>query len=237
MKKDKIYIVIAIIFAVFLLIGAIIFNKDEEAIEKKVNDATSFISEYEGLNDEELYGHDVLDLNLNKDTVVYVTKIEDILDILKNEDALVYFGFSSCPWCRNMINVLFDAAASKNEPIYYVDIKEIRNVYKVVDGEISETVKGNDSYYEAVEFLKDSLGDYIVYDEEKNEYNTNTKRIYGPTVVTVKEGSVQDIFIGTHADVIDPYSPMTSEQYSELSKEFSNMINDLQNNACGIGNC
>lgn len=242
MKKEKTKkILVAIILIVVVIIGYIYINTiiEDNEVEEVVlsNDIEEFISEYESYNGEQINDNDILEVDLNEDAIVYITSAEDIIDIMLEEDALIYFGFSTCPWCRNMIDVLLDAAENKDQAIYYVDIKSIRNIYSVEEGLIVESTVGEDAYYDILEIFGDYLSDYIVYDEDGVEYNTNTTRLYGPTLITVKEGELLDIYVGTHEEVTDPYTALTDEQYDELYTEFNNMINDLQNLSCGLDNC
>lgn len=235
MKKDKNVLIVAIVLlaAIAVIVGFSITN--DEVME--VNDIHTFTEEYESYNGEELYDHEVLNLDLNDEAIVYITSIDDIVEVMENEDALIYFGFSTCPWCRNMISTLLDAAVSKGEVIYYVDIKEVRNAYTVEDGLLIESTIGEDAYYELLEFLDAALDDYIVTDEDGVEYDTGIKRVYGPTVITVKEGELLDMYIGTLDSVEDPYTALTDEEYEELLEIYKNMINDVQNNACTLDNC
>lgn len=240
MKKNVFLIILISLLAIIgIIVGFLQYNK-EESVEKEitlVNDIEEFISEYESYNGEQINDNDILEVDLNEDAIVYITSAEDIIDIMLEEDALIYFGFSTCPWCRNMIDVLLDAAENKDQAIYYVDIKSIRNIYSVEEGLIVESTVGEDAYYDILEIFGDYLSDYIVYDEDGVEYNTNTTRLYGPTLITVKEGELLDIYVGTHEEVTDPYTALTDEQYDELYTEFNNMINDLQNLSCGLDNC
>lgn len=241
--KKKVNVKIILIVICFVLvtisIGLQIYsNVNEETIKiTEVNQISTFIEEYESYNGEELYEHDILDLDLNEDAIVYIKTAEEIVEIMQSEDALIYFGFPTCPWCRNMLEALVDAAAEKDEPIYYVNIKEVRNTYVVEDGLIVESVAGEDAYYDILEIFGSYLSDYVVYDEDGNEYNTNTTRLYAPTIITVQGGELLDIKIGTLDEITDPYTKLTDEQYIELNSEFENMINDLQNPVCGLESC
>lgn len=236
MKKSKFIIVILIVLIIIGgILGYCLLNNEEEIVLS--NDIETFISEYEGYNGQELYDHEILSLDLNEDAIIYITSAEDIVDVMLEENALIYFGFETCPWCRNMITALLDAAADKDQAIYYVDIMEIRNTYTVEDGLIVESTVGEDAYYDILEVFGDNLSDYIVYDEDGEEYNTNTTRLYGPTLITVKDGELLDMMVGTLSSVTDPYTALTDSEYEELYTEFSNMINDLQNQACGLNEC
>lgn len=196
------------------------------------NDIEEFKSIYENYNDEILYDNEVLDLELSEEAVVYISTPEEIVEVLKNEDAIVYFGFPTCPWCRNMLEAFIEACVEKDQEFYYVDISEIRNTYTVEDGLIVESSEGTDAYYELLELLDGVLSEYMVYDEDGEEYNTNTKRLYAPSVVTVVSGVITDFKSGTLEEVSDPYTKLSDEQFEKLVLEYSNVINNLQSPTC-----
>ncbi|MFI3260356.1 MAG: hypothetical protein R3Y13_01410 [bacterium] len=215
-----------IIIMIFLLCSISIFYFIDvtQSIEyKRVNEIEHFIESYESINNNNNGSNQYLELDLNENAEVYISDISEVKKIIEKEDAIIYFGFETCPWCRNMIGTLLDVAEKNDKKIYYVDIKSIRNEYTVEDGKIIESKKSSNEYYEVLEILEDYLTDYIIYDEGK-EYNTNTKRIYGPTVLVVKQGSVRDIKTGTLAEVDDPYIELTKEQYDLLYSEFDSML-------------
>lgn len=240
MKKIKIVLVVLL-----LIIGietVILYNKTEDDIKqsKEVvlnNDITKFSKEYESYNAEMLYNHEVLDVEINKDAQIYITSAEDVIEVLKNEKALIYFGFSTCPWCRNMIEPLVEASIEKNEPIYYVDILKIRNTYTLKDGKVEENKKGTDAYYDLLKYLDDVLENYIITDTDNNTYDTKTKRIYGPSIVTVNSGNIVDFKSGTLEEIEDPYTRLNEKQYNELLTEYKNMINNLNSPTCGGDVC
>ena len=130
-KNNKIYLIIIVVCAL-LVMGlcayAIINHKDV-----KVTDAIKFKEEYESYNGmvNENTDKNYLEVNIDRENPIVYKTGKEIVDILKNEDAFVYFGFASCPWCRNAITPLLDAAKEMNlKTIYYVDIYDIRDTYK-----------------------------------------------------------------------------------------------------------
>lgn len=231
-KKKIMYVIIAlaITLVVMSVLGVLVYNHF-----KYPYDAKEFIKEYESLNDNKIDNNAYYDLDIDDDVLVMYKTAEEILDIINNkEDAMIYFGFSDCPWCRNMLGTLTEATADKKQIIYYVDIKEIRNVYEVVDDEIVETTKGDSAYYELLDILSDNLSDYSIKDDNQEEYQTNTKRIYGPSVITLTKGELKDIHVGTHEDVVDPYIELTDSQEDELYAKFISMISGIGNSSCSL---
>lgn len=236
-KNKKNGLIILIILVIIIGITSVVLNVINEEDLFTTNDAAEFIEEYESYNEVATADSEYLSLDLNDEAVIYITSIDDIVDVMQNEDAIIYFGFATCPWCRAMISVLLDAAVENNQAIYYVDISEVRNTYSVENGLIYESTEGDEAYYEVLELLGDNASEYYVEDDESNVYDTNTTRVFGPTVVTVKEGKLLDITINPVSDVEDKYTPISDEKYNELLDLFDGMIDELQSTSCSLEGC
>ena len=220
-KSNKIYMIVIFVCAA-LVIGlcgyAIITHKDE-----KISDAMKFKNEYEALNELVNENSDEKYVNVEiseKNPIVYKTG-KEILEVLKKEDAIIYFGFAACPWCRNAVPVLLDIANEMNvEKIYYVDILNIRDTYKF-SGSIEPelTKKGTDAYYEIVKFLDKYLKKFYVNDD---------------AVVGVKNGKVVGFHEATVESQTDPYIVLTDKQKEELKKEYKTIIEAVnkKDNVC-----
>ena len=235
-KSNKIYMIVIFVCAA-LVIGlcgyAIITHKEE-----KISDAIKFKNEYEALN--ELVNENSEEKYVNveipeENPIVYKTG-KEMVDILKNEDAVIYFGFAACPWCRNAVPVLIDTAKELNvEKIYYVDILDMRDTYKFSGSiEPEQTKKGTDAYYEILKFLDKKLEKFYVKDDAGNMYDTGVKRLYAPTVVGVKDGKVVGFHVATVESQTDPYETLTDKQKEELKKEYKTIIEAVnkKDNVC-----
>lgn len=228
-KENKIYLVVIVLctIAVVGLCGFAIYNhKDIED-----SDAIKFKNEYEAFNGLVNESNDknymVLDIDSNNPFVYKTGK--EILDVLKEETAIIYFGFASCPWCRNVIEPLVNATKEKKvSKIYYIDIYDIRDTYRF-DGNVvpKQTKKGTDAYYSILKFLDKNLDKYYVKDDSGNMYDTGVKRLYAPTVVGVKNGEVVGIHEGTIEAQEDPYVSLTEEEKEELKDKFIEIIDKM----------
>ena len=235
-KSNKIYMIVIFVCAA-LVIGlcgyAIITHKDE-----KISDAIKFKNEYEALNDvvNEATDNKYIEVNIDEENPMVYKTGKEILDVLKNEDAIIYFGFAACPWCRNAVPVLLDAAKELNvDKIYYVDILDIRDTYKFSGSiEPEQTKKGTDAYYEILKFLDKKLEKFYVKDEAGNMYDTGVKRLYAPTVVGVKGGKVVGFHESTIESQTDPYKLLDEKGKSELKNEYKKIIESVneKNNVC-----
>lgn len=229
-KNNKIYLIIIVVCAL-LVMGlcayAIINHKDV-----KVTDAIKFKEEYESYNGmvNEYTDKNYLEVNIDRENPIVYKTGKEILDVLKEEDAFVYFGFASCPWCRNAVTPLLDAAKEMNlKTIYYVDIYDIRDTYKFTGSiEPEQTKKGTDAYYAILKFLGKNLEKYYVKDDSGNMYDTGVTRLYAPSFVTVKNGKVLDFYTGTVESQADPSVELDDKQKEELTNTFKDMIEKLQ---------
>ena len=235
-KSNKIYMIVIFVCAA-LVIGlcgyAIITHKDE-----KISDAIKFKNEYEALNDvvNEATDNKYIEVNIDEENPMFYKTGKEILDVLKNEDAIIYFGFAACPWCRNAVPVLLDAAKELNvDKIYYVDILDMRDTYKFSGSiEPEQTKKGTDAYYEILKFLDKKLEKFYVKDEAGNMYDTGVKRLYAPTVVGVKGGKIVGFHESTIESQTDPYELLDEKGKSELKNEYKKIIESVneKNNVC-----
>lgn len=235
-KSNKIYLVIIIVCSV-LVVGlcayAIINHKDIEE-----TDAIKFKNEYESLNGvvNENNEKEYMKVEVDSENPIIYKSGQEILDVLENQNAIVYFGFSSCPWCRNVVPILLEAAKENNlDKIYYVDILNMRDQYKFSGSIEPELIKkGTDAYYEILKFLDKKLEKYYVTDDSGNMYDTGVKRLYAPTVVAVKDGKALDLHVSTLDSQKDPYVALSDEQKEELKDIYKDLIKQIKddNKAC-----
>ncbi len=239
-KNNKIYLII-IILCTILVVGLCVFaiynHKDV-----KISDAIKFKEEYEAYNGlvNENNDKNYLKLNIDSENPMIYKTGKEILDVLKNETAIIYFGFASCPWCRNTITPLLEAAKEeKIDKIYYVDIYDIRDTYKFTGSIVPEqTKKGTDAYYSILKFLGNNLEEYYVKDDSGNMYDTGVTRLYAPTVVAVNDGKVTSFHDGTVDSQKDPYIALTDSEYKELKKIFVDLIETTkENSVCTEDGC
>lgn len=238
-KSNKICLII-ILICTLLVIGLCafaIYNRDDE----EITDAIRFKDEYEVLNDEETGYKDFKYpiVNIDADNPMVYKTPKEILEVLEQEDAIVYFGFATCPWCRNVIETLIDVAKDNNvDKIYYVDIKDIRDSYEF-NGTLEPkmTKKGTNAYYEILDFLGDNLDKYYIKDEDGNQYDTGVTRLYAPTIVSVSDGEVLGLHVSTVDSHLNPYEKMNKEQQKELTEKLVDVITAESKEVCKDDKC
>ena len=191
------------------------------------SDASKFKKEYESLNGKENdKGRDYLEITIEKDNPIVYADIDTLLDVIDG-NGIIYFGFAECPWCRNALPVLLEAAKEqKVEEIYYYDIQDIRDTLELVDGQIKTVKEKSEDYKKIYDALYDSLNVY-----EGLEDNT-IKRLYAPTVVFVKYGKVVGLHESTVESQVDPSVPMTDSQKQELKNIYIEGIKEVQKTVC-----
>lgn len=226
--KKTIQIILAIVLT---LVGMFfvyeIINKTSNNI---ITDNEKFKKEYESLNgkinssnNKEYLSVDIIE----KNNIVYSNE-DEIANLIKSGTAVIYLGFPECPWCRNAITVLLDAVSETSlEKIYYLNVKDIRDIKKLDENSNVITEKdGTNGYYK----ILDALGDKAdVYKELNDE---SIKRIYAPTVIFVRNGKVVSMHTSTVESQEDPYVKLTDEQTSELKEIYLKGIHKVLADLC-----
>jgi len=224
-KKNKIVLISIIIITVLVLGGcvySVITNKNE------VNsDAVKFMNEYTELNGKinEYNGATYVNVELpESNTFKYATE-EKAIELLKEKSGVIYFGFSTCPWCRSLVSTLGRVAKEENETIYYLDILNIRSSFEVKDGKLNKLKEGSKGYYELLELLDEELESFVLEDEEANKFDTGEKRLYAPTLVAFNQGKITSVHVGTVESQISGYDELTDDQIKELEDIILALIN------------
>lgn len=224
----KVLTILIIFMLMFTVTGC---NKESE--KKELTDAEKFKQEYEKINGEESYGKKTRTVSIPTDNPFIYKEASDIVEMMDNEETfLVYFGFNSCPWCRSVIEELIKIASDNNlEKIYYVDVKDIRDVKEIAeDGKIKTTKEGSKDYYKLLEKMDSVLDDYTLTNEDEEEISAEEKRIYAPNVVAVIDGKAKEMSTGTPESLKDPFQELTNELRKEIYNEFKCLIKCVNKN-------
>lgn len=196
MNKKKLMVVIDILLGT-ILVGIMTFG----IYQYLKSDGEKFKAEYEALNNENV------NINISKNNPIKYVTLDEVFDIIQNKTGVIYFGFPGCPWCRNMIPVLFEAAKNNNiDTIYYFNP---RNVKK----------SDNDEYNK----LKEILNEYLSEDEN------GQKVLYVPDVYFIKDGKIVGHHLGTVDSQEDPTISLTEEEKNELLDIFNELFEKIRN--------
>lgn len=229
MNKRIILIVAIILIIVAATIGIIyIASNDKEEQDIASTDAIKFKQEYEALNGQKKSDgvSEHMSIDIESDNPIKYIDEDEVINILNNGTGVIYFGMPDCPWCRNAIPVLIDAAKERGlNDIYYFNPKQIRQ-------------DNTEKYQQIVEKLKDYLQiDTTTQDEENPDFNVNKKRVYVPDVFFVKDGKVIGHNFKTVDSHKDPTIRLNDEQYSQLRTIYDGYIQQMQNEVCNDSGC
>lgn len=254
-KKDNKKTIKTIILSVFTIVflGCLLFLTFKELWTEKditvnnetlVLDADKFEKEYESLNDT-IISEDrtYLSINVaNPNPMKYIDANGLIEKIDNKESFLVYFGYSKCVWCRTTMENMINQAKEYNiENIYYLNIEDIRDEYSLNENNELFLSKEATVDYKVLLSKLDSMLDlyqpleYLNQNGEKVLVPINEKRIYGPTLMFIKEGIPTLKTNGITQDMTDPYQ-YYSDETIEASKQLFNDIyteyNNITSNTC-----
>ena len=149
--------------------------------------------------------------------------------MMNKETFVVYFGFNSCPWCRSVIETLIKVSKDNNiDTIYYVDVKDIRDVM-VLDGDEAITDKeGSKGYYKLIEYFDNVLDDYTLNNEDGDIIKTGEKRIYAPNVIVVKNGKAKALVTGISEKQTKPNMELTDEMKEDTYNQFDELFEHIK---------
>ena len=233
---------IALIVIIFLgLCGTVAYViielKDETDItiqQVENTDAVKFKKEYEDLNDkQDSDGVSYRTVSIDESNPIKYTTASDIVTKIDNKETFaVYFGYSESPLCRNIVESLIKSAKNSGvSNLFYVDIKSIRDNYELDENhEAKRTVEGTEGYYSLLNKLDNVLKTYepLIYTHKNKVGKTinekisiDEKRIYEPTIITIKNG--------TDIELIDRLSSDlgNDELTDEIKKSYESEFNDL----------
>lgn len=192
------------------------------------SDGAKFKEEYESYNGQKnKRDQEYLKVSIDKENPVVYATVDEILEVLDN-DGVIYFGFPTCPWCRNAAPVLVETAKELGlEKLYYYNGQEMRDSLKLeADGTITVEKEKGEDYQKIYDKLYDSLS---VYDGLNDD---TIKRLYFPTVVFVKDGEVILFHEGSVDSQDDASIPLTDEQKKELHDIYAQGINEVLATFC-----
>lgn len=206
-----------ILCSVVLLIGMITF-----IYLRPESTATRFKLEYESLNGKENEsGETYPNVNIPNDNKIVYSNYDQIFEVL-DDTGVIYFGYPKCPWCRNAVPVLLEAAEEVGiNQIYYLNNETDRDTKVLKDGKVITEKEGSDNYNKLLEKLGDKVSTYEGLEDE------SIKRLYFPTVVVVKDGEITDYIEGTVDSQKDPYTPLTKTQRQELKDKYIEAMRNL----------
>lgn len=158
------------------------------------NDVLKFKEEYEVGNSNGIV------MNIKETSKVKYLTVEEVVSFLENKTGVIYFGFSNCPWCRNILPVLLDTVTTIN----YFNPANFRG--------------SDDENYKKIMTILDP---YL-------ESNDGKKTLFVPDVYFVKNGKIVGHQLGSVASQKDPYVKLNDKQVMELSDIYNKLNNMIK---------
>ena len=253
-KKKKTLKTIALSIFGTVFLGGLLFLTFQELYTEKdmknnnnnqISDSEKFKNEFEDLNNKTNEDKTYISVNINSNNKIkYVTEEELIKKIDNKETCLVFYGYSKCPWCRAIMeNMINESIEKEVDNIYYLNIEEIRDEYKLNDNKQTELVKeGTEDYKVLLTKLDPILNLYEPFkylDTEGNEIlvPVNEKRITGPSLMIIKDGVPVRMESGISQLLKDPYAAQSDEMINESKAIFDSVYDEYNsyketNNTC-----
>lgn len=136
----------------------------------------------------------------SKNNVKYL-KGNQVIKKMSQETGFFYFGYNSCPWCRNIVETLIEVAVENNITIYYINIKDL----------------SNNELKSIISYLKEYL--------RKTE--ANEERLYVPDVYIVKNGKIINHHIGSVESQKNPFNKLKGKDKDNLKNIYLDFIKEM----------
>lgn len=227
MNKNRVFLWL---FSLLALAGCGQKNQETSSSEIEtgstalLSNTAEFKAEYEALNDAE-HPNMIVPENLD----IHTLDFSGTQALLNSWSGVLYFGFPTCPWCRNLLPELFTAMEKSGiSTLYYFNPKELRDEKELVNWEIIVKKPTTPEYQRLLDKLDAILPAYDGLNDP------NIKRLYVPTVVVIKEGKILNHHLDTLPEQEDPMIPLTADQKLKLQLLLQDALAPLANETCTI---
>lgn len=144
-------------------------------------------------------------------------------------EGTVFFGFPTCPWCRNALPLALEAAAGAGCTLCYCPLDEYRDVYALEDDALVEKTPAGPGYHALLARLGDCLEPYTLTDSRGNAVPIGEKRIFAPTIARFHNGALTNFWtleaIGFQLpEGQSKYAPWTGEQKAMVRETLQKMF-------------
>lgn len=151
-----------------------------------------FAYEYNSMNGKEnADGETYMNLSVDTDNPFIVSTDSDIIAAIdEGYTGYIYFGYPTCPYCRNTVPVLMDEF-KENEirRVLYCNLKKYNYQYKYdTDVGVIETQHGSKSYDMLLDILHEYASPKVVKDIDGNVIQTGKNTLYVPAIVRFENG-------------------------------------------------
>lgn len=165
------------------------------------SDALKFRDDYMLYNFATYSNNKQIKVNIPTKNNVKYLKGNLVIPTLKKTTGIFYFGYNSCPWCRNVVETVVEVATENNLPLYYIDTQSLNNT----------DLKNIISYLN--KYLRTS--------------DSNEKRLYVPDVYFVKDGTIINHHIGSIENLKNPFNKLKGQDKANLKKIYLDFIKEM----------
>lgn len=209
MKKVKSSL-LAVLGLVLLL--AILAGLQYRQLKDQQADYSALVASYtawDGLEREDDPGHFFQSVTLPPQGQVRLITAEQVLEL---QDGIVFFGYPTCPWCRNALPLVLETVNELGHPLYYCQLDLYRDEYEIQNGVLVCTTPAGTGYPELLDKLANHLEDYALTDSRGNSLAVGEKRLYAPSVVVFQDSSATglwelDLTLNTGQSKYDVWTP------------------------------
>lgn len=192
MKKR---IIIILIFAL-VLTGITLYVNSKDNFRFKLK--------YEIANYNEYSNGKKIKVSIPLDNKIKYVNDKELLKLFKKGTGIIYFGYPTCPWCRNSVPILIDTCLKNGiDIIYYVDVHETN----------LNSIRSE---------LYDILGPNLRSNDE------GEKILAVPDVYVIKNGIIMGHHLGTVESYKDPTKGMNKKQKKELEEIYTDLIKEIR---------
>ena len=152
-------------------------------------DEINFKWEYERFNGKQNLSHvKYVTVDIKEDNNVIYLDSKKTINFLNKKTGVLFFGYPESNYSRNAIGVLLSMT---DDNVYYFNAYAIRDEKVKVDDEIVTRKEGTKDYYKILDILGKNAEPYEEIEDD------NSKRLYFPTILFVKNGKIVYMHSGT----------------------------------------
>ena len=152
-----------------------------------------FAYEYNSMNGKEnADGETYMNLSVDTDNPFIVSTDSDIIAAIdEGYTGYIYFGYPTCPYCRNTVPVLIDVLKENGiEKVLYCNLKKYNYQFGYsAESDIVETQHGTAAYDSLLHVLSEYTVPKTIKDAGGNSLDTGVKTIYVPAVIKFENGA------------------------------------------------
>lgn len=186
MKKVKSSLLAVLGLALLFVILAGLQYRQRKAQQADYSAMVASYTAWDGLEREDDPGHFFQPAAFPPQGHVRLITAEQVLEL---QDGIVFFGYPTCPWCRNTLPLVLETVNELGHPLYYCQLDLCRDEYEIQNGVLVCTTPAGDGYPELLDKLANHLEDYVLTDAQGNSLPVGEKRLYAPSVVIFQDGS------------------------------------------------